>query len=252
MRLLALLTLLISASVYSQVGKISKVVGTNDAVLERGSDRLPVNPDADLQLNDIIHSENAHIVIHLFPGTQMSLAKKTQIKISEHMIAETSDLEKTSSVIDFIKGIVRVQVVKDADQEIEQKIQADGVAFAVRGTEFEVSQNDSSEVDLDVIEGEVEVSSPYVHTFVPEIVKANQGFRFDKKKRSFARRKFFQKFKDHPGFQEKKKLREIWKAKKESRKSLKRSERLEKKAGKARVRMEKRNQQRARKKGSGN
>ena len=242
MRLLALLTLLISTTVFSQVGKITKVVGTNDAVLERGGERLPVNPDSDLQLNDIIHSESAHIVIHLFPGTQMSLARKTQIKISEHMIEESSDLEKSSSVIDFIKGIVRVQVVKDADQEIEQKIQADGVAFAVRGTEFEVSQSDSSEVDLDVIEGEVEVSSPYVHTFVPEIVKANQGFRFDKKKRSFARRKFIQKFKDHPGFQDKKKLREIWKAKKDIRK----------RAGKARVRMEKRNQHRARKKGSGN
>ncbi|MFP5387461.1 MAG: hypothetical protein ACLGHN_15390, partial [Bacteriovoracia bacterium] len=103
----------------------------------------------------------------------------------------------------------------------EQKVTADDVAFGVRGTEFEVAFTDDSEVDLDVVEGEVEVSSPHVHTFVPEIVKANEGFKFDRKRRKFVRRKFHLKMKDHPGFQKPSELRKKWRKFREKKKPLK-------------------------------
>ncbi len=183
----------------AEIGKVNKIVGPADAYILRNQNKIMVAPNTEIEEGDEIFSLESVLVIHLYPTTQMSLAKNTQIKISKNLIEETADKEKSFSIIEFVKGIVRLQVTKDDDLEIEQQVVADGVAFAVRGTEFEVS-NENENFDLDVIEGEVEVSSPYVQTFVPEIVKANEGFRFNKKQRNFQKRKFGTKFKNHPGF----------------------------------------------------
>jgi ferric-dicitrate binding protein FerR (iron transport regulator) len=134
-----------------------------------------------LEEGDTLFSQDNVLLVHLFPSTLLSLAKNTQITLSESKIEEEGNQDKSFSVVNFIKGIVRFLVTKEPDQQIEQKVVADGVAFAVRGTEFEVSQ-DGENFDLDVLEGEVEVSSPHVQTFVPEVVKPNEGFRFIKRR----------------------------------------------------------------------
>lgn len=221
MQFILLITLFIFNSAWAEVGKISKILGDQDSYLVRGTENIKLATDLNLELGDVIHSQNSYIVIHLYPATQMSLAKNSEIKISEHMIEESGDLEKTTSVIDFIKGIVRLQVTKDSNQEIDQKVQANGVAFGVRGTEFEVSLEDNQDVDLDVFEGEVQASSPDVHTFVPEIIKANEGFRYEKKKKAFSKRRFAPKFRNHPGFKDKKEIKKQWRAIREQRKAAK-------------------------------
>lgn len=244
MKILILLLCLLINSAWAEVGKVTKVVGEQDAYVVRGSENIKVVADTSLELGDIIHSQNAYIVIHLYPATQMSLAKNSEVKISEHMIEENANLEKTTSVIDFIKGIVRLQVTKDSNQEINQKVQADRIAFGVRGTEFEVSLEENQDVDLDVFEGEVEATSPDVHTFVPEIIKANEGFRFEKKKRSFSKRRFAPKFRNHPGFKDKKEIKKQWKDLKEKRKAIsenKKSLREERKSAKKKQRAERKN-----------
>lgn len=256
MKFILLFSLLLVNSAWAEVGKISKILGDQDAYLVRGTENIKLVPETNLELNDVIHSQNAYIVIHLYPSTQMSLAKNTEIKISEHMIEESGDLEKTTSLIDFIKGIVRLQVTKDTDQEIDQKVQADGVLFGVRGTEFEVSLEDNQDVDLDVFEGEVQASSPDVHTFVPEIIKANEGFRYEKRKKAFSKRRFAPKFRNHPGFKDKKEIKKEWKlireqkrAAKAERKANKQNQKSDRKAERAQRRADKQSRK-ANKKGS--
>jgi len=204
-------SILVSTS-FAEVGKISKILGPGDAYIQRSHEKVYIRENINLEQGDELFTEGSVIVVHLYPTTQISLAKNTQIKINESLIEGDGEKEKSFSVIEFIKGIVRLQVTRDENLEIDQKVVADGVAFAVRGTEFEISQ-DGEDFDLDVLEGEVEVSSPYVQTFVPEIVKANEGFRFNKKARNFQRRKFGMKFKNHPGFARKEEMRQKWKQK---------------------------------------
>lgn len=69
------------------------------------------------------------------------------------------------------------------------------VSFSTESAEFEVSLSDNKDVDLDVVRGEVLVSSPHVHTFVPEIVKAQEGFRYRSNPPGFERRKYSIKIK---------------------------------------------------------
>ncbi len=204
-------TLMISAS-FAEVGKISKLLVPGSAYISRNQEKITLAQDTLLEQGDELFTMDSVVVVYLYPSTQMSLSKNTQIKITESLIENSGDKEKSFSIINFVKGLVRLLVTKDDNLEIDQKIVADGVAFAVRGTEFEISK-EGEDFDLDVIEGEVEVSSPYVQTFVPEMVKANEGFRFNKKARNFQRRKFAAKFKNHPGFARKEEMRERWKQK---------------------------------------
>lgn len=213
MKLFFLLLLLSANSAFSGIGSVIKVVGTNNGYIQRGLEKIQISESLPLELNDSLSSVDSHVVIHLYPGTQLSLSKNSEIRLSQHVIEENKKLEKAFSVIDFLKGLIRVQVTRTSEEVIEQEIKAKDVAFAVRGTEFEVSYDDS-DVDLDVMEGEVVVSSPYVHSFVPEVVKANEGFRFDRRKKAFARRKFSPKFRNHPGFLKRNEIRERWKIKK--------------------------------------
>ncbi len=204
-------TLLISASM-AEVGKISKTLGTGDAYLMRGKNKISLVQDSLIEQGDEIFTEDSVIQLYLYPTTQINLAKNSHIKINESLIEGEGSKEKSTSVIGFIKGLIRLQVTKDENLEINQKVVADGVIFGVRGTEFEVS-NENDDFELDVVEGEVEVSSPYVQTFVPEMVKANEGFRFNKKGRKFERRKFRMKFANNPGFSKREDIRQMWQQK---------------------------------------
>lgn len=219
MRFLILMGLIMSNMAFAEVGKVLRVVGDTGAFLTRGSQKITLTPDLALELGDSISSNESYVVFQLYPETQMSMAKNSELKISEHTIQEVNSIEKTWSVIDFLKGIVRAQVYRDTNQEIEQQVRTEGASFAVRGTEFEISIEENQDVDLDVFEGEVAASSPYIQSFVPEIVKANEGFRFERKKKAWSKRRFAPKFRNHPGFEDPKKLLKKWKEKKKKKAS---------------------------------
>lgn len=204
--------------VFAQEGRITKIAGDQSSYLVRKNQNILLKEELPLEKGDEIYSMNSVVLLYLQPTTQMSLAKNSHVKITQNLIEENLEKDKATSVIEYIKGIIRLQVTQDDQLEIDQKVVAEGVSFAVRGTEFEISQ-EGEDVDLDVIEGEVEVSSPYVQTFVPEIVKANEGFKFNKKQRHFKRRKFRTKFKNHPRFADKKTVRQEWKQKSLTRKA---------------------------------
>lgn len=213
---------------YAEIGEVLRIEGGQAAYVLRGEQKISLTPEMDLELNDVVHSEDSFLVVQIFPGTQVSFDKNTIIKLSEHMISETTDLERASSVIDFVKGIIRVLVTKDENQEIDQRIKTKSVSFGVRGTEFEISQNDNEDVDLDVFEGQVEASSPYVQSFVPEIIKKDEGLRFEFKQKKFAKRKFGPKLKKYAAFMNRDQVRQKWKAK---RLKLQGKKRFPKKSG---------------------
>lgn len=173
----------------AEVGEIISVKGSTDAYLSRNGEKHSLVEGFPLQVGDIIRSENSSVIFLLFPKIQMSLVKGTEVLITSHLVQEAGEGDKTFSLIDLIRGLIRIQVTRDQDDQVEQKVNARDVSFAVRGTEYEVSSTDT-DAELDVFEGEVEVSSPHVQTFVPEIVKPKQGFRFERKNRQFVRRAF--------------------------------------------------------------
>ena len=167
----------------ADAGKVVKIVSEVEAYCLRGDQKIPLTQDFTLKTGDEVFSEKSVLSLSL-PGTQLGLANQSQIKIAGN--------------VNFLKGMLVVRAEK------KQTVEADGVSFTTKKAEFEVSY-DGESIDLDVISGEVEVSSPFVQTFVPEIIKANQGFRFNKKERSFTRRNFLIKFKNAPLFDKKKK-----------------------------------------------
>ena len=191
--------LFVSLAKAEDVGKIAKIAGKGNAYVLRKEQKISLTTDALIEKGDTLFTNDSVLLILLYPTTQMSVSKNTQIKITESLIQEDAEKTKSISLIDLVKGMIRLQVTKVEDLEIEQKIKANNVVFGVRGTEFEVSE-EGDNVDLDVIEGEVEVSSPHVQTFVPERVKANEGFRYNNRLRNFQRRKFLARFNHHPGF----------------------------------------------------
>jgi hypothetical protein len=192
--------------VQAEIGKVTKLVGDNDAYLERNTQKMKLIVDLDLEEGDEIFSKNTVVVTQIYPASQISLAKNSHVKLTLNQSKEINGLEENTSLVEFVSGIFRMQVNKDDDLKVDQKISAKGVIFGVRGTEFEISDS-SDEIDLDVIEGEVEVSSPDVQTFVPELVKANQGFRFNRREKKFSRRQFRLKFQNHPGFARREEMR---------------------------------------------
>ena len=168
----------------AEAGKVVRIVSQVEAYAFRAQQKLPLTQDFTLMTGDEVFSENSILSLELPSGNRLSLANQSQIKLTQNL--------------SFLKGIIHVEARK------KQTVEADGVGFTTGQAEFEVSYAGDS-VDLDVIAGSVEVSSPYVQTFVPEIIKANQGFRFNKKERSFSRRNFLIKFKNAPVFDKKKK-----------------------------------------------
>lgn len=211
---------LISTTLLAESGKVLKTVGADTLIKRKGVESV-LQMDHILEQGDEIITGKGSALLLLYPATQISLSPDTHITISEHSIDQMEVKERAVSVIGFLKGFIKVLVSKDSDQEVDQRYDAKDVSFGVRGTEFELSENDEG-VDLDVSEGVIEVSSPHVQSFVPEIVKANEGLQFSKKRKNFLRRKFAPKFKDRSLFKDKKELFKEWKTKKKIRSSKKR------------------------------
>lgn len=220
MKTLLILLALFSFNASAEIGKVLKL-SSEGAYLIRNNEKINLSVDQNLELGDEIHSARALVVLYLYPATQISLNGESQIILTESVITEEGKTEQSSSIVDFIKGMLRAEVTKGDQQNIDQKIKTKTAAFAVRGTEFEVSILENDDVDLDVIEGVVEASSPLVNSFVPEYVKANEGLRLSRKEKKFSRRKFALKFKKHPGFEKSDRIKARWKKLKAGRKARK-------------------------------
>jgi hypothetical protein len=217
MRTWILSFLFLANTSWAEVGRVLKITG-DGAYIMRESGKVMITAEMPLELNDSIFSGNSNVVLHVYPETQLGLTKNSSVKISENTTEENT--------IDFVKGIIRVQVIKDDKLQSSQKVQADGVSFVSRGAEFEVSLEDNTDVSLNVFEGQVNVSSPFIQSFVPEIVKANEGMKFDRGNKNLLKKKFAPKNKDHMGFVDADEIQSRWKLRKSAPKSTKANKRL--------------------------
>lgn len=181
------LSLLLVANIsFAAVGSVELISSKSDASLSRGAKKLSVSKKMKLNAGDELETQDSSLLINLNSRVQLSLAPHTHLKIN--------------SAPSLTKGSVRVLVTK---QKVDQKFEGESVSFTSKDADFEVSR-EGDNFDLSVVKGEVQVASPFINTFVPEIVKANEGFRFNLKAKSFERRKFAFKFNTYPGFVEKK------------------------------------------------
>jgi hypothetical protein len=223
--ILALLFLFTSNS-YSEIGNVIKVLDDGGYILRNG-EKIALKVDFPIELQDEIFTNNSVLLIQIDPSTQVSLSRNSHLKLSEHQVQDLAKIEKAFSVIELIQGLIRVNVDKDQGQEIDQKVKTRDVVFGISATDFEITIDQSQDVELDVFDGQVEVSSPYVHSFVPEIVRSQEGLIFQYSKKSFLRRKFRSRFKNHPGFERPEVVRRKWKDKKLKRKAkLKRLQKI--------------------------
>lgn len=206
--------ILLTGFAHAQVGEILSLEGGTDSHLLRNGQRMNLAESMTLETGDKIFSADSHVTLMVYPKVQISLVKGTELVLNSHLIEE-STTEKSSSVVGLIKGLIRIMVSKDEGEIVDQKVDAKDITFSVRGTEYEVSVNDD-DADLDVIEGEVEVASPYVQTFVPEIVKKGEGFRFERKAKKFSRRAFKERVRQNK-FLKKEALKQRWKERKDKR-----------------------------------
>lgn len=209
MKLMILLAFVWAPLTFAQVGQVIKHLGSTNGHVMRKNHKIPLSVGLDLEQNDQIFTEDSYTVIYIEPSTQVSLNQGTSITITQNYLNE-QDTDRSFSLIDLIKGIIKVHVTNKVGVEIDQKVKAGVVTLGVRGTEFEVAL-EGDDVDLDVEEGQVEVASPLIQSFVPEMVNGREGLSFSRKEKKFLKRTLRNtRFKKDPGFLNREIIRQKW------------------------------------------
>ena len=121
------------------------------------------------QTNHRIVSGKSATTIHVSPSNEVILGKHSEMSLLQDFV-------------ELVKGKAHFAV------KAEMKVQAPEVSFTTSAAEFDVVITQDS-VDLHVLTGQVEASSPHIQSFVPEVVSAKQHLRYSKKLRQFIRLK---------------------------------------------------------------
>ena len=201
MRWLMFLSLIVSSlPTLADVGRIAKTSNDSDSFLLRKGFKKPLTSDLALKAGDVISTTESMVLLHLLSGSQILLGKKTELRITN--CEQKSENEKTmiGCQVELLKGVTRTLVPPEKNREIRQVVSSGQVSFIGKAGEFEVSTAGTGEVDVDVISGEVEATSPLIMTFVPEMIKEKEGLRFSIGPRTYSRRKFSLKMQDPLSF----------------------------------------------------
>lgn len=81
------------------------------------------------------------------------------------------------------KGMARFWI---SEAQSDLKIHAPDITVTTQSADFQIEVYDS-EIKIFVNAGLIQVSSPYVMSFVPETIKANEKIFFDRVKKEFKR-----------------------------------------------------------------
>ena len=180
--LISLFLVLYTFQSQAEFGKVLQMK-RDKAYLSRNGHKTPLILNSQIQAGDEINTSESEVLFLIQPSTRILLSKNSQLKVSE------------KNVVRFIKGTGLFIVNKKSLQGEDFKVETEGVIFIVRGTEFEVSLSESA-IDLNVVSGQIEASSPFIQSFVPEIINAREGLSFDLKKKVFKKKKFSLFFKE--------------------------------------------------------
>ena len=201
---------LLSTTAMADIGKVVKISG-KDAYIIRAGKKLHLKGNFSFKENDSLHTYENQVIVHLYPSTQVLLAKDTVVKLTENKIQKQKKMVRTYSSLDLVKGLIRVKILNEKNQETDLKVQTEGAIFSARGTEFDVAVLKNKDVNLDVLEGQLEASSPFIQSFVPEYVKTEEGLTFSHGEKKFIRRPVIRNFKDKVDFLNRSEIKASWK-----------------------------------------
>lgn len=193
MKFILIFFFLFSTLAQADAGFILKIKGQKSGYLLREGEKISLKANMILKMGDEIFSQDSFVLIYLNPKLQLSLSKNAVVRLSK---LET----------DLVKGLVRVHIDKLNDEKNDHKIQTQDVIVVASSAEFDFMIAESNDVELDVFSGQTDVSSPHVHSFVPEYVKSQEGLTFQHGKKSFHRRKVQSRLKNHLEFEDFKKI----------------------------------------------
>lgn len=155
------------------------------ATVIRDKKKMELTSDYMMRAGDEIHSGKSKITLGLQTGSKLQIAKQSKIIVSHYQITATDKKEKAIIDIDLLKGSVNANIHAEGNQEIEFKINTPGASFAADETDAEVILDRSKNASVKVTSGQVLVSSPFIQSFAPEVVKAGEKLRFDMKKKAY-------------------------------------------------------------------
>ena len=131
------------------VGKVFSTIGSVTL------DGKKVSKDDVIKFGDMIKTEQkSQISLILFPGFSFSVGSDSQLKIVGTMVKKNSNLVFAETAISLLKGRIKARLDKS---ELKQEVQifTKRSISAVRGTEFEIIENEE-ETTLDVDHGIVD------------------------------------------------------------------------------------------------
>jgi ferric-dicitrate binding protein FerR (iron transport regulator) len=155
------------------------------ATVIRDKKKMELTSDYMMKAGDEIHSGKSKVTLGLQAGSKLQIAKQSKIVVSHYQITKAGQKEKAIIDIDLLKGSLNAKVHSEGNQEIEFKINTPGASFAADEADAEVMLDKSKSASVKVTKGQVLVSSPFIQSFAPEVVKAGEKLRFDMKKKAY-------------------------------------------------------------------
>lgn len=155
--------------------------------LLRNNKKMSISSEQKFQAGDEVHSGKSKLVLPLHSGVKLTLFKGSKIVLTHHQVTTANKKENIFIDIDLKKGKTFALIEKKEGQEVELKINTPGASFAANVSNFEVIVDKAKNSTVKVQQGLVLVSSPYIQSFAPEVVKAGEKLRFDMKKKAFVK-----------------------------------------------------------------
>lgn len=103
----------------------------------------------------------------------MLLDSSTQLILNKGSSFKLVSL-KEDSVFELKQGTLRIKSIKN-NKAKEFKLILSDIDLFFTQAEFEVFFKPSASIDIDVYQGELELRSPHLHTFVPLKIQEKQG-----------------------------------------------------------------------------
>lgn len=223
-----ILLIFLSQFLYSEVGIVNRVIG-EDAVIVRENGNQIISEGTLLEEGDEIQTNNSTILFQIYPATQVTLSKESYFLVDEHDFEISENKENSKLIVTFLKGKLKILVDKLSESDTtEQIINTKSASFAVRGTEFEILEDDEG-TSIDVNEGKVEARTELerIDLFKEESVRVQRGSKGRLRERVLRGRKF-SKERWSFGFIDRNRVKERWKSRRfELREKFKKNDRGE-------------------------
>jgi hypothetical protein len=198
MNFLFLCLIILTQTSFGQVGKI--LTGSqSESYILRDTLIVKISNNFKLKTGDEIVVKINPILIKIYPNTQIALSRNSSFKVVSFKSVIRNNKKVFTSLLELKSGTLATNIKVKANEVVNLRIKTKEVEFIFSNGQYEIS-NYGQGTDLHVMKGEVEVRSPHVQTFVPEIIKSGEGFRYTKANPAFSKIPFKPQFNNAPAF----------------------------------------------------